>query len=167
MGETRIKQRSMKLKMDEKLTFSRPTNELLNCLKVECSTNKSSDNTFQYAFTLAKSNDPKDLRYAVDLLNGLLMGGYEHQIDCMYGIAQAMYLLEDYEGARVQCEAILRSYPDNRDTKELHLASIEGQQLKKDEKVKKAAVAGSIVLGAGGIALGVTGMLLGKKKKRR
>jgi hypothetical protein len=102
MGETQHKQRKMKNHMDEKLALSKPARELLENLAVDCASKPSSDNTFQYAFALAKSDDPKELKYAVDILDGLVKEDYEHQIDCMYGAATALYLLQDYEGARVR-----------------------------------------------------------------
>lgn len=137
--------------------------DLLENLAVDCASKPSSDKTFQYAFALAKSDDPKELRYAVDILDGLVKEDYDHQIDCMYGAATALYLLEDYEGARARCEAILRSNPENRNTKELHLASIEGAEVVRDKKIKKAAVESTIGVAAVGLALGVAGLLLKKR----
>ena len=86
---------------DEKLALSTPSRDLLENLAVECASRPSSDNTFQYAFALAKSNDAKELRYAVDILDGLVKEGYEHQVDCLYGAATALYLLNNFEEARV------------------------------------------------------------------
>ena len=102
MGVTQRKQRKMKKHVDEKLELSKPPRDLLENLAVECASKPSSDNTFQYAFALAKSDDPKELRYAVDILDGLVKEEYDHQIDCMYGAATALYLLEDYDNARVR-----------------------------------------------------------------
>ena len=102
MGKTQHKQREMKDHLDEKLSLSRPSRDLLENLAVDCASKPSSDKTFQYAFALAKSDDPKELRYAVDILDGLVKEDYDHQVDCMYGAATALYLLEDYEGARVR-----------------------------------------------------------------
>ena len=62
-----------------------------------------------------------------------------------------------------KCEAILRSNPDSRDTKELHLATIEGAEEMKERKLKKAAVESTIGVAAVGLALGVAGMLLKRK----
>ncbi len=101
MGKTKNKQYKMKKHIDEKLSLSRPSRDLLENLAVDCASKPSSDNTFQYAFALAKSDDPKELRYAVDILDGLVKEDYEHQVDCMYGAATALYLLQDFEGARV------------------------------------------------------------------
>ena len=105
MGVTQQKQRKMKKQLDEKLALSKPSRDLLENLAVECASKPSSDNTFQYAFALAKSSDPKELKYAVDILEGLVKEGYEYDVDCMYGAATALYLLEDYEGARVSFRA--------------------------------------------------------------
>jgi len=163
MGETHLKQRKMKRTVDEKLALSKPSRELLESLAVDCASKPSSDNTFQYAFALSKSDNPGELRYAIDILDGLVNEDYDHQVDCMYGAATAFYLLKEYEKARARCEAILRTNPDNRNTRELHLASIEGVEEETEKRKKKAAVEGTIAVGALGIALGVAGMLLSKK----
>lgn len=101
MGVTKGKQRKLKKSMDEKLALSRPPRELLESLAVDCASKPSSNSTFQYAFALAKSEDRNELKYAVSILDGLVNEGYEHQVDCMYGAATALYLMEDFEGARV------------------------------------------------------------------
>mmetsp|Transcript_8632 Transcript_8632/g.10821 ORF Transcript_8632/g.10821 Transcript_8632/m.10821 type:complete len:164 (+) Transcript_8632:114-605(+) len=163
MGRTKNTQYKMKKHIDEKLSLSRPSRDLLENLAVECASKPSSDNTFQYAFALAKSDDPKELKYAVDILDGLVKEEYEHQVDCMYGAATALYLLQDFEAARARCEAILRTNPDSRNTKELHLASIEGEEEAKEKQLKKAAVEGTIGVAAVGLALGVAGLLLKKR----
>lgn len=165
MGETKGKQRKTKKQLDEKLSLSQPSRDLLENLAVSCASKPSSDNTFQYAFALAKSTDAKELKYAVDILDGLVKEGYEHQVDCMYGAATALYLLQDYEEARKRCEAILRSEPDSRNIRELHLAIIEGMEEAKEKKMKKAAVESTIGVAAIGLVLGVAGMLLNKKKR--
>ncbi len=64
---------------------------------------------------------------------------------------------------KARCEAILRTNPDSRDTKELHLASIEGEEELKEKQLKKAAVEGTIGVAAIGLALGVAGLLLKKR----
>lgn len=66
-----------------------------------CAKDPSPDNTFQYAFCLSKSGEKSELRYSISILDGLVKEGYEHQMDCMYGAACALYLLEDYERCRV------------------------------------------------------------------
>jgi fission 1 protein len=110
MGETQRKQRTMKKGTDEKLALSTPSRDLLENLAVECASRPSSDNTFQYAFALAKSNDAKELRYAVDILDGLVKEGYEHQVDCLYGAATALYLLNNFEEARVSYVTVSHLY---------------------------------------------------------
>ena len=102
MGETKKTQRRIKAILDEKLSLSIPERDLLENLAVECASDPSSSNTFQYAFALSKSNNESELRYAITILDGLLKEGYEHQIDCMYGSATAYYLLKDYEESRVR-----------------------------------------------------------------
>jgi fission 1 protein len=75
---------------------------VLEELALKCANEPSPDMTFQYAFCLSKSEEPSELRYAVAILDGLVKEGYEHQIDCMYGAATALYLLGEYDAARVR-----------------------------------------------------------------
>jgi fission 1 protein len=116
----------------------------------------------QYAFALSKSSEPSELRYAVSMLDGLVAEGFEHQTDCMYGAATALYLLGDYEEARSRAEAILRTNPQARFAKELHLAAIEGEEEQKREQLKKAAV-GSVAAAAVVGLIGVATVMLQKK----
>jgi fission 1 protein len=101
MGDTKQTQLQAKADFETKARLARPTREILEELAVACATNPSPDNTFQYAFCLSKSDEKTELRYAVTILDGLVRDGYEHQVDCMYGSATALYLLGDYEEARV------------------------------------------------------------------
>ena len=102
MGTTANRQKEAKKDMDHKLALSKPDRQLLEELAVECATKPSPSATFQYAFALSKSREPSELRYAVNMLDSLVVEGkFEHQVDCMYGAATALYLLEDYEEARV------------------------------------------------------------------
>lgn len=64
---------------------------------------------------------------------------------------------------KARCEAILRSNPDSRNTKELHLACIEGVEEMKEKQIKKAAVESTIGVAAVGLVLGVAGMLLKRR----
>lgn len=104
MGRTAQRQREAKKELDQKLSLSRPARELLEELAIACAkdpTDKTA--SFQYAFALSKSADvPSELRYAVTILDGLVVDGFEHQVDCMYGAATALYLLGEYEQARVR-----------------------------------------------------------------
>ena len=101
MGETKNKQKTAKAELDQKFSLARPNRQILEDLAVECAKNPSPDNTFQYAFCLSKSNEISELRYSVTILDGLVKEGYEHQVDCMYGAACALYLLGEYEKSRV------------------------------------------------------------------
>ena len=101
MGETKASQKQVKADLDAKFALAAPTREILEELAVMVAKNPSPDNTFQYAFCLSKSTHKTELRYAVTILDGLVKEGYEHQIDCMYGSACALYLLGEYEQARV------------------------------------------------------------------
>merc|ERR1712154_581029 len=112
---------------------------------------------------LAKSEEATELKYAVSILEGLVSEGYEHQVDCMYGAATALYLLEDFEGARKKCEDILRSHPDNRNTAELHLACIEAAEDQRDKKLKKVAVESTIGVAVLGIAMTAASLMLKRR----
>jgi len=149
--------------LDEKLQLSIPSRDLLEKLAVECASKPSADSTFQYAFALSKSDNNAELKYACTILDGLVKEGYQHQIDCMFGSATALYALGDFNEARARCEAILRSNPNNRNTMELHLACIEAADEERERKVKKAAVESTIGVAAVGLAVGVVGILLKKR----
>ena len=101
MGETKQTQKQTKIELDDKLRLSTPSREVLEELAVACAKDPSPDATFQYAFALSKSSENSELRYAVTILDGLIKEGYEHQVDCMYASATALYLLRDYDECRV------------------------------------------------------------------
>lgn len=109
MGETKQSQKQAKADVDAKLELAVPSRELLEELAVACAKDPSPDNTFQYAFCLSKSRERSELRYAVTILDGLVKEGYEHQVDCMYGSATALYLLEEYDQARVRLLSLRNS----------------------------------------------------------
>jgi fission 1 protein len=102
MGTTKNAQKHAKSELDDKLALAQPTRRILEDLAIACAKQPSPDNTFQYAFCLSKSTEPSELRYAVTILDGLVKDGYEHQVDCMYGASCALYLLGDYDKARVR-----------------------------------------------------------------
>merc|ERR1712137_68459 len=149
--------------MGTKLKMGRPTREILEELAVVVSKDPSPDNTFQYAFCLSKSTEPAELRYAVTILDGLVKEGYEHDFDCMYGSATALYLLGDHEESRARCENILRSRPDNRLAREMHLAVQAAQEEREDQQLKKAATVGTVAVAALGVAGVIAGALLSKR----
>jgi len=163
MGTTKNLQHQSKVELDHKLLLSKPSRQILEDLAIECAKNSSQDNTFQYAFCLSKSNEKSELRYSVQILDGLVKEGYEHQIDCLYGSACALYLLGDYEKARFRAENILRSHPESRLARELHLASIESIEQEDKRKLKEAAIGGVTVAAAVGIAAGIASILLTKR----
>ena len=101
MGTTKNAQKQTKADLDDKLLLARPDRQILEDLAIACAKSPSQDNTFQYAFCLSKSSERSELRYAVQILDGLVKEGYEHQVDCMYGAACALYLLREYEKSRV------------------------------------------------------------------
>lgn len=57
----------------------------------------------------------------------------------------------------------MRSQPSSRIAKELHLASIEAEEERNREQIKRAAVGGVAVAAAVGIAAGVASLLLSKR----
>mmetsp|Transcript_34208 Transcript_34208/g.97187 ORF Transcript_34208/g.97187 Transcript_34208/m.97187 type:complete len:163 (-) Transcript_34208:216-704(-) len=160
MGETKNTQKVTKAELDHKLKLAAPDRQILEDLAVACAKDPSPDNTFQYAFCLSKSTEPSELRYAVSILDGLVKEGYDHQVDCMYGSACALYLLGEYEKSRNRCEQILRSNPESRLAAEMHLASIESKEQKDAKAVKDAAVGGAVVAVAAGAVIGIASMLL-------
>jgi fission 1 protein len=101
MGTNKQTQRKAKASIDEKLRLSTPSRDLLESLAVSCASKPSQNSTFQYAFALSKSDNKRELEYAVSILDGLVKENYEFQLDCMYGAATALYRLEKYEEARV------------------------------------------------------------------
>lgn len=160
---TKKSQKEARQKLDEKLELSFPRREILESLAVECASNPSPDNTFQYAFCLSKSSQDSELRYAVKILDSLVKEGYEHQLDCMFGAATALYLLRDYKNARVRCENILRSHPENTGAIELHLACIDSAEEEESRRVQKMATVGSTAVAAVGLAVGIAGMMMKKR----
>jgi len=67
MGETKLSQERIKRELDDKLKLSTPSREVLEESAVACAKDPSPDNTFQYAFALAKSSEKSELRYAVTI----------------------------------------------------------------------------------------------------
>lgn len=101
MGETKRSQKQVKQELDAKFALAAPSREILEELAMTTAKDPSPDNTFQYAFCLSKSTERSELRYAITILDGLVKEGYEHQVDCMYGSATALYLLGEYDQSRV------------------------------------------------------------------
>lgn len=101
MGETKAAQARVRAELDRKLALSIPSRELLEELAVSCTKEGTQQATFEYGFALSKSGEASELRYAVSILDGLVKDNYEHQVDCLYGAAVALYLLGDFEDARV------------------------------------------------------------------
>mmetsp|Transcript_46642 Transcript_46642/g.113653 ORF Transcript_46642/g.113653 Transcript_46642/m.113653 type:complete len:164 (-) Transcript_46642:1884-2375(-) len=163
MGTTKNTQKHARAELDNKLKLAAPDREILESLAIACAKTPSPDSTFQYAFCLSKSTEKSELRYSVTILDGLVKEGYEHQVDCMYGSACALYLLGDYDQARTRTENILRSHPESRLARELHLASIEAKEQEDKRKIKEAAIGGVGVAAAVGVAAGIASLLLSKR----
>uniref|UniRef100_A0A7S4ACB2 Mitochondrial fission 1 protein n=1 Tax=Pseudo-nitzschia australis TaxID=44445 RepID=A0A7S4ACB2_9STRA len=163
MGKTKNAQKQAKTELDQKLNLARPSRQILEDLAIACAKTPSQDNTFQYAFCLSKSSERSELRYAVQILDGLVKEGYEHQVDCMYGSACALYLLGEYDKARLRAENILRSHPESRLAREIHLSSIESTEQEDKQRIKEAAIGGATVAAAVGVAAGIASLLLTKR----
>eukprot|EP00980_Cylindrotheca_fusiformis_P008907 scaffold1900_cov123-Cylindrotheca_fusiformis.AAC.33 len=163
MGQTKHMQQQAKADIDQKFAMARPNRQILEDLAVACAKEPSPDNTFQYAFCLSKSSERSELRYAVTILDGLVKEGYQHQMDCMYGAASALYLLGEFDKSRERCESILRSNPESRLAMELHLASIEAKEQRDAKKMKDAALGSAVAMGALGVAGAVASVLLSKR----
>jgi fission 1 protein len=101
MGTTKNAQRQAREELDNKLRLAQPDRQILEDLAIACAKSPSPDNTFQYAFCLSKSSEPSELRYSVTILDGLVKEGYPHQVDCLIGASTALYLLGEYDKARV------------------------------------------------------------------
>lgn len=111
MGETKSSQKHVKAELDAKFQMAAPSREILEELAIGAASDPSPDNTFQYAFCMSKSTEKTELRYAITILDGLVREGYEHQIDCIYGAACALYLLGEYDQARVsQAKLTIQPY---------------------------------------------------------
>jgi mitochondrial fission 1 protein len=108
MGETKLRQKEVKEELDRKLLLSAPSRQLLEELALVCAKDPSQASSFQYGFALSKSTEKSELRYAVSILDGLVKDGYAYQVDCMYGAATALYLLQEYEEARVSTGTFVR-----------------------------------------------------------
>jgi hypothetical protein len=67
-----------------------------------------------------------------------------------------------FHACQARCEAILRSQPNTRIAKELHLAAIEAEEEQQREQLKKAAVGSVAAAAAIGVVAGIA--LLMKKK---
>mmetsp|Transcript_4307 Transcript_4307/g.10399 ORF Transcript_4307/g.10399 Transcript_4307/m.10399 type:complete len:164 (-) Transcript_4307:1874-2365(-) len=163
MGTTKNAQKQAKAELDQKLVLARPSRQILEDLAIACAKSPSQVNTFQYAFCLSKSSERSELRYSVQILDGLVKEGYEHQVDCMYGSACALYLLGEYDKARFRAENILRSHPESRLARELHLSSIEAIEQEEKKRMKEAAIGGVTVAAAVGVAAGIASLLLAKR----
>jgi hypothetical protein len=57
----------------------------------------------------------------------------------------------------------LRSNPNARFAKELHLAAIEGEEKRQQRQLKQAATGGVAVAAAVGVAAGLVSLLLAKR----
>lgn len=163
MGQNKNAQMKAKAELDQKLALSRPSRQILEDLAIACAKSPSQQNTFQYAFCMSKSSERSELRYAVQILDGLVKEGYDHQVDCMYGSACALYLLGEYDKARFRAESILRSHPESRLARELHLSSIESNEQEEKKRFKEAAIGGITVATAVGVAAGIASIFLAKR----
>lgn len=155
------KQHQTRLAVQSHLEELIPSRETLESLAIKCAQEPSPDNTFEYAFCLAKSASKDERRYSITILDNLVKEGYEHQIDCMYGSAVAYFLNKRPDKARINCEAILRAQPEHKLATDLHLACLDAIQEQEAKSVEKIVIGSSAAIAGVGLALGVAGMLLG------
>lgn len=73
-----------------------------------------------------------------------------------------LYLITISHLQQIRCEAILRSQPQLRMAKELHLASLDAQEEKEIRKMKQTAAASVGVAAAIGVVAGVASLLMKK-----
>ena len=64
---------------------------------------------------------------------------------------------------QLRAENILRSHPESRLARELHLSSIEALEQSEKQKMKEAAIGGVAVAAAVGAAAGIASLLLTKR----
>jgi cation transporter-like permease len=64
---------------------------------------------------------------------------------------------------QLRTENILRSHPESRLARELHLASIEAKEQEDKRKVRDAAIGGVTAAAAVGLAAGVVSLLLTRR----
>lgn len=64
---------------------------------------------------------------------------------------------------QLRAENILRSHPESRLARELHLSSIESIEQTEKKKMKEAAIGGVAVAAAVGAAAGIASLLLTKR----
>jgi cation transporter-like permease len=64
---------------------------------------------------------------------------------------------------KTRTENILRSHPESRLARELHLASIEAKEQEDIRKLKDAAIGGVTAAAAVGVAAGIVSLLLSKR----
>jgi len=62
-----------------------------------------------------------------------------------------------------RAENILRSHPESRLARELHLSSIEAIEQEEKKRMKEAAIGGVTVAAAVGVAAGIASLLLAKR----
>jgi hypothetical protein len=64
---------------------------------------------------------------------------------------------------KLRAENILRSHPESRLARELHLSSIESSEQQDKRKMKEAAIGGVTIAAAVGVAAGIASLLLTKR----
>ena len=153
-----------RLAVNEKLAASVPSQATLEALAQKCASKPSIDATFEYAFCLTKSSSSEERRYSIKILRNLVNEGYAHQVDCIYGIAIALYLNGECDKARRECEAILRAEPEHLAATELHLACLDAISKEDAKQMEKMAVGAGVAVAGLGLAMGMAGLFFGKKR---
>lgn len=135
---------------------------IIAALAIEYNDNNTPDTTFQYALALCKSDVASERRYGIGLNEQLIKFNYAHPNDCLYSSSIGYYLLEDFQNARRCAEAVIASQPDDANAREVFLAA--SQALDIEEQRKNVAVGSGVAALGLGIAIGVAGILIGKKR---
>lgn len=75
----------------------------------------SKETKYQYAWTLVKSTEKKDLRKSIILFKEMMKENDEHLPDCLFFIAYAYIKLKDFSEAEIYCDKLLEIKPRESD----------------------------------------------------
>jgi len=101
--------------------------------------------------------------YCINKIGSDLGAGID---DCL-PVANILFLLmfspPKLSRFQFRAENILRSHPESRLARELHLSSIEAIEQEEKKRMKEAAIGGVTVAAAVGVAAGIASLLLAKR----
>ncbi|CEJ80360.1 Putative Mitochondria fission 1-like protein [[Torrubiella] hemipterigena] len=112
---------------------------------------------FNYAWGLVKSNTRGEQQLGVRLLSEIFRIEPERRRECLYYLALGNYKLGNYAEARRFNDHLLEKEPANLQASDL-------RQLI-DDKVAKEGLLGAAIVGGIGLAAGVVGAFLLRKKR--